>query len=164
MVKIGDLVKVLDEETKGTVVRIHQNRVTIETREGFEQTYNRSELLKDEKIEIESFSFSEEKKSKNKIQVPKSETVEIDLHIGQLVDSYAGLSNFEMLQIQLRKVRDEIELARIQKRRKIIFIHGHGSGKLKTEVHKLLSKYEKLEFYDAAFRKYKLGATEVELY
>jgi dsDNA-specific endonuclease/ATPase MutS2 len=69
-----------------------------------------------------------------------------------------------MLQIQLGKVKNEIELAQKEKRKKLIFIHGHGSGKLKSELDKLLSTYSKLEFYDASFRKYKLGATEVEIH
>ncbi|MFV0305505.1 MAG: Smr/MutS family protein, partial [Moheibacter sp.] len=77
--------------------------------------------------------------------------------------SFRHLSNFEMLQIQLQKVKDEIEKAYKEKQSRLIFIHGHGSGKLKEELLKVLSRYKGIEVYDASFRKYKLGATEVKL-
>jgi len=165
MFKTGDKIKVIDDNQKGTVIRVHKNQITILNEFGFEESFYPNELLPDETLEIgkvivEQPEFNSKKKSKNPLSEPK----EIDLHIGQLVDSYAQLTNFEMLQIQLNKIKDEIELARAEKRNRLIFIHGHGSGKLKEEMTKLLNRYKGIEIYDASFRKYKLGATEVKLH
>lgn len=161
--KTGDKIKILDDNQKGKVLRISKNRITILNEFGFEETYNESELIPDSDFEIGEIKLPQNTAPAKKVFSPLSEPKEIDLHIGQLVDSYVNLSNYEMLQIQLQKVREEIEIARAEKRSRLIFIHGHGSGKLKNELHKLLENYERLEFYDASFRKYKLGATEVKL-
>ncbi len=164
MFKIGDSVKVIDDDQKGIVVRIHANRITIENEFGFEETYSAHELLPDETMEIGDVKvdFLDQPTVKPK-ESSQQEIKEIDLHIGQLVDSFQNLSHFEMLQIQLRTIENEIESARAERRNRLIFIHGHGSGKLKEEMMKLLSRYTGIEVYDASFRKYKLGATEVKL-
>jgi len=165
MFKPGDKVKILDDNQKGVVIRIHKTRVTVLNELGFEETFNVKELIPDKSFEVgEIVHHQPEVLHLNKPADDIQEIREIDLHIGQLVDSYIGLSNYEMLQIQLQKVRDEIDLARKEKRSRLIFIHGHGSGKLKNELIKLLESYPRLEYYDASFRKYKLGATEVRLY
>lgn len=163
--KIGDKIKVIDDNQQGVVKSIAQQYVTVLNEYGFEEIFHSSELILNQKLDIQDFipkPESQPHKSKPH-QIPDT-AKEIDLHIGQLVDFYKGLSNFEMLQIQLNKVKSEIELARAEKRYRIIFIHGHGSGKLREELHKLLEAQSKLEYYDASFKKYKLGATEVKLH
>lgn len=163
--KVGDLVKVIDDDAKGTIIRIHKLRITIENELGFEETYGAHELILDQPLDITKVSFP-------KIEIQPTQpknlnyqpTKEVDLHIGQLVDRYQNLSPSEIIQIQLQKIKDELTNARKQKTEKIIFIHGHGSGKLKEELIKILQKEPKLEFYDASFQKYKLGATEVRLF
>jgi len=164
MFKAGDKVKVLDDNQKGEVLRTFKNRITIINEFGFEETYNANELIPDMDFEVGEIELP-----KTGLRIiaspvlPSAEPKEVDLHIGQLVDYYTGLTHYEMLQIQLQKVKDEIEIARTEKRTRLIFIHGHGSGKLKKELIKLLESYDRLEFYDASFKKYKLGATEVKL-
>ncbi|MBA5629497.1 KOW domain-containing RNA-binding protein [Moheibacter lacus] len=163
MFKIGDKVKVIDDDQKGIVKQIHQNRITIENEFGFEEIYLSHEILLDESLEIShvEMDFSEKSKSKPRGN-PLSEIKEIDLHIGQLVDSYKNLSNYEMLQIQLQTIENEVELARTERRNRLVFIHGHGSGKLKEEMMNLLNRYKGIEIYDASYRKFRGGATEVK--
>ncbi len=90
--------------------------------------------------------------------------VEIDLHINELVDNPAGLSNNEILEIQKEKVESEMKLAIQNRANKIVFIHGVGQGVLKQEVTNLLkSKFKKYYFQDASFKEYGYGATMVIL-
>lgn len=162
--KVGDKVKVIDDNQKGSVIQIQNKQIVVLTEDGFEEIYFAKELIYDQKFEIDTFELvSEPIPIKKQSQTPSNLPKEIDLHIGQLVDSFRHLSNFEMLQIQLQKVKDEIEKAYKEKQSRLIFIHGHGSGKLKEELLKVLSRYKGIEVYDASFRKYKLGATEVKL-
>jgi dsDNA-specific endonuclease/ATPase MutS2 len=164
MFKLGDKVRVIDDNQKGTIVQIHKNRISILNEFGFEESFFSHEIIFDKPIEVHSVELSpDDIKIKKQKKLALAEVKEIDLHIGQLVDSYVGLSNYEMLQIQLRKVESEIELARSEGRSRLIFIHGHGSGKLREEMMKLLQRFSGLEIYDASFRKYKLGATEVKI-
>ena len=46
----------------------------------------------------------------------------------------------------------------------MIVIHGVGDGILKSEVRKILSKYEHLHFFDAPYREYGFGATQIEFF
>lgn len=90
--------------------------------------------------------------------------VEIDLHIQELLDDTTGLSNREILEIQLEKVESEMNAAIKAHVKRIIFIHGLGQGVLKQEVTNLLkSKFSKYYFQDASFKEYGYGATMVIL-
>lgn len=93
-----------------------------------------------------------------------SEIVEIDLHINELLDDTKGLSNREILGVQMDKVESEMGSAIRAGVKRIVFIHGVGQGILKQEVSKLLkSKFKKYEFQDASFQEYGYGATMVIL-
>lgn len=89
---------------------------------------------------------------------------EVDLHIGELVESYAGLSNADMLKIQLDYFHKCLDAAFTEKLSKVIFIHGVGNGVLKSEIQKRLRNSKGMEFYDASYGRYGFGATEVFLY
>jgi hypothetical protein len=90
--------------------------------------------------------------------------VEIDLHITELINSTAGLSNADILEIQLDRFRSEMEGAIRNQAKRIVFIHGVGQGTLKAEVLKELnSKYKKYYVQDASFKEYGYGATMVIL-
>jgi len=86
--------------------------------------------------------------------------MEVDLHINQLTKSLKGMDNYDMLNLQIDTAKRKVEFA-IQKRvSKIVFIHGVGEGVLKSELQSLLNKYP-VKHYDASYKKYGLGATEV---
>lgn len=95
----------------------------------------------------------------------RKEIREIDLHIHELLDDTTGLSNKEMLDVQMKHFEEEINKALKEKVKKIVFIHGLGNGTLKTEVRKELDrKYKKYRYQDASFKEYGFGATMVYLH
>jgi hypothetical protein len=97
-----------------------------------------------------------------KIRIP--EIVEVDLHIEELIENTSGLSNHEILQIQMDKFHSEMKFAIDKHIKRIVFIHGVGNGVLKQEIHrKLKSTYAKYFFQDASFKEYGYGATMVIL-
>jgi hypothetical protein len=89
---------------------------------------------------------------------------EVDLHIGELVDNFTNLEKNDLLNVQLEYFRKCLNQAQKEKLVKIIFIHGVGNGKLKTEIVRLLQKIQGIEFYDAPYARYGMGATEVHFY
>lgn len=133
----------------------------------------RDEFITQEKIEpvlnpwdIERLKSIKEFKSKGKVsrshkEYLKSLEKEVDLHIEELVDSTAGLSNFEMLNIQLERFEKEMDEALEKNIRKIIFIHGVGNGRLRQEIASILKKTPGVTFQDASFKEYGYGATQV---
>ncbi len=96
---------------------------------------------------------------------PKSnEIVECDLHINALLDTTAGLSNKDMLEVQLDEFRRVMNENIKRKGAKIVFIHGKGEGVLrKTLLDELKRKYPRCEAQDASFREYGFGATLITI-
>ncbi|MDD4144137.1 MAG: DUF2027 domain-containing protein [Prolixibacteraceae bacterium] len=111
------------------------------------------------------FRNKEVKSEKKQIPVIKTpEIIEVDLHINELIDNSSGLSNKEMLDIQIDKVEREMRSATGSRAKRIVFIHGVGQGVLKQEIAKLLkSKFSKYSYHDASFKEYGYGATMVIL-
>ncbi len=109
----------------------------------------------------------EETSSKQAFPLKKkseSEIVEVDLHINELLDSTVGLSNSDILEVQLKTFHETLEKYRTQKGQKIVFIHGKGEGVLKNAVlSELKTKYKNYSFQDASFREYGFGATMVTI-
>ena len=90
--------------------------------------------------------------------------MEVDLHIHQLIPDCSQLGNHEKLNIQLETVKKRLDFAFRKKIQRVVFIHGVGEGVLKEELKYLLKRYDNLDFYDADFQKYGVGATEVYIY
>jgi len=87
---------------------------------------------------------------------------EVDLHIHELTDNDKDLSNHEMLNIQLAYFAKCLDAAIVHKFKKVTFIHGVGQGRLKEEIHKIITEsYAGVKIQDAPFKKYGQGATEV---
>tara|TARA_R110001592_G_scaffold256234_1_gene519951 strand:+ start:1851 stop:2396 length:546 start_codon:yes stop_codon:yes gene_type:complete len=173
--EIGDKVAVLDDVFKGKVIKINGDSISVETSDGMIFNFSKSELVKIEKEQRELSKFSDinndflkEKMAVNKpkksfFQKEKSEVViEVDLHINKLIKSVKGLDNYDMLNLQLDTAKRKIEFAISKRISKIVFIHGVGEGVLKSELHYLLNKYP-VKYYDASYKKYGLGATEVHI-
>jgi hypothetical protein len=120
----------------------------------------------DELINSQS-SLVEQKKERAAVPTQKSPKqsngiVEVDLHIHELIDNYNGLSNTEMLNIQINKFHDILFENIKKKGQRIVFIHGVGNGVLKNEILKQLkTKYKGLYYQDASFKEYGFGATMV---
>jgi hypothetical protein len=92
----------------------------------------------------------------------KNEIIEVDLHINQLLDSTAGMSNADMLEYQLKKFNEVMTKNLHHKNQKIVFIHGKGDGVLKNALLKeIKTKYKRCVAQDASFQEYGFGATMV---
>ena len=176
---IGDKVSAIDEDISGTVIRIENNLIVIETKDGFEMDFSPIELIKEQLPSLSKSIFSDysldevipEKEQidrKKSIKIKPKErnqpAMEVDLHIHHLTDKPKHLSNYEMLNLQVDTARRQLEFAIKKRIQKIVFIHGVGEGVLKMELETLFSRYNNVKYYDADLQKYGLGATEVYIY
>ncbi len=92
----------------------------------------------------------------------QEDILEIDLHINELLDTTAGMSNKDMLDYQMSKFHEVMKENKNNKKRKIVFIHGKGDGILKQEIYKAIKRdYKKVDCQDASFQEYGYGATMV---
>lgn len=94
----------------------------------------------------------------------KNGIIEIDLHIGELLDDTRGMSNSEILNYQLDKFREVMEQYKNKREQRIVFIHGKGDGVLrKALLDELKRKYSNCRHQDASFQEYGFGATMVTI-
>ncbi|WP_405572374.1 Smr/MutS family protein [Winogradskyella sp. Asnod2-B02-A] len=176
--KIGDAVETIDDDISGIITKISENTITVEDSDGFDLQFDAKELM----ICASGNSFAnavydtdieavkrekETKKRKNVTTVKPKERhapkFEVDLHIHHLTKSSRGMSNFDMLNLQLDTARGQLEFAMRKRIPKIVFIHGVGEGVLRQELETLFGRYNNVQFYDADYKTYGLGATEVRI-
>lgn len=170
--KVGDKVAVLDDVIEGVVTEILGDNISIDDEQGFPMIFKASELVRIGKSiyvtnhEVAKVKSEKEASKRKPAPIPKKKErnapkMEVDLHIEKLVKSTKGMTNFEMLNLQLHTVKRQLEFAMRKRIQKVVFIHGVGDGVLKEELNYLFGKYNNLKFYDAEYQKYGLGATEV---
>lgn len=178
--KIGDTVIVLDEDLIGIVKNISADEIGVETKDGFLLTFSPGELMKSpnssalrkeafsntsvSEIITEKESFKKKKSIGIKPKERKQPAMEVDLHIHQLTTSTKGMTNYDMLTLQLENAKRQLEFAIRKKIQRVVFIHGIGDGVLKLELQYLFGRYKNVKYYDANLQKYGQGATEVYIY
>lgn len=91
---------------------------------------------------------------------------EVDLHLEALQPEGGteGLSNSDILKLQLEAFEDTLSRALATNMHEIIYIHGSGNGTLRKELHKLLSRNRDIKFFEDSMKeKFGYGATLVRL-
>jgi len=174
--EIGKQVAVLDDTLKGVIVNIENQIIDIQDSDGMIYQYNQNELviIDEDQYQLSKYSdinnsllndkIQDQIKKPSSFKKDKNEVIlEVDLHINQLTKSTKGMDNFDMLSLQLDTAKRKIEYAISKRISKIVFIHGVGEGVLKSELHYLFDRYP-VRFYDASYKKYGLGATEVYVF
>ncbi len=190
---IGDRVKFLNDEGEGTVVSFPKvGWVLVRDKDGFTYEHPAEELVpvgnwnkeydKYQKTQPDIIDIVERNLDKNvqrkateqfKVLYKnkdatntrrKGESMEVDLHIHELLDKHNHLSNGEIIQIQLEHFERTLKLAELKKIPRVVFIHGIGQGVLRAEIRKLLHDYyPHCTFMDGPYHEYGYGATEVRI-
>ncbi|WP_378175844.1 DNA mismatch repair protein MutS [Aquimarina sp. SS2-1] len=174
-IKKDDIVSVLDEPITGRVISVEGNEVTIRSNDGFDMTFFSYELVKEASDSFIVPSYEEvqknlqekeifKKKPKRPVSKPKERNVppmEVDLHIHKLVKSAKGMTNHDMVTLQLDTAKRQLDFAISKRIPRIVFIHGVGQGVLKEELKYLFGRYDNVSISDADYKKYGLGAMEI---
>lgn len=174
--EVGDKVAVLDDDISGVVIKVKNNEISVETTDNFVMTFFVNELVKINNSNELSDFFStqslgsvlkdkEVPKKRNFVKEKRSKkeefVLEVDLHIEKLVPSKRGMSNYDILTLQMETAKRQLDFAIKNRMPKVVFIHGVGEGVLKAELDFMLGRYDNISFQDANYQKYGLGATEV---
>jgi dsDNA-specific endonuclease/ATPase MutS2 len=173
MLQKGDKVAIIDDNSEGVILQINADgTIIIEDEDGFEMEYEAKELVK---IEVENhlqyekslnasrLDKDEIRKKRNPIR-HKKDKVEVDLHIEELIDDHRGWTNAEIIEYQLEVFEKVLSSAFQTRKRKMIVIHGRGDGILRFEIRRKLQDYPGIEVYDASYKEYGQGATEILLH
>jgi hypothetical protein len=188
--KPGDHVRFLDDAGEAVVKSVvDNNTVVIEDETGFDYEYPVRSLVKTASPEEESEKYDQVQpdiqnvlernldkdaakkasddfklKYKRPTAAPKRKGafMEVDLHIHEIRERSSGMSNSEIVQIQMEHFNRMMSMAKDKRLDRIVFIHGVGKGVLRLEIRKALSNYfPECTFHDAPYTEYGYGATEV---
>ncbi|MDN6310425.1 MAG: Smr/MutS family protein [Flavobacteriaceae bacterium] len=172
--KTGDLVELIDDAMVAKIVKAYPDTFLIESEDGFQMEVAKTDVVPqlnyldidfsaaDVQQKIKDDLSPKNKKSKKVLRdVP---VIEVDLHIHNLTDSTRRMSNYDMLDLQLKTAKQRIEYAIKHRHKKVVFIHGVGEGVLKAELETLFRRYDQITHYDANYQTYGVGATEIYIY
>ena len=150
---------VIEEQFKAKDFSSAKKPIPLLNEQGWLIQLDEPELLIDAQKLKESFFKPKEEKA----ELAKPER-EVDLHIEKLRDDYQFLSSTEILNIQMDHFRNALDAAIVHQYHDIVFIHGVGNGTLKHEIHKALSRNNRIQtFMDAHKDRFGYGATKVLL-
>ncbi len=136
------------------MVPVYTDSVLVKEVDNLSESDIKKMIKEKEKPEIKQEYSS--RKEKEKV------LLEVDLHIHELLDDFRGLTNSEILEVQMDHFKSKLLEAQHKNIKKVVFIHGVGNGTLKSEIRKELeSKKKMLTFQDASFKEYGYGATLV---
>jgi hypothetical protein len=171
--KKGDKVVFLEEKGEGVIQEvISKTHVRLIDEIGFERIYpivglghyysnsykvNENDL----KAKIEQSSTSQPKNTQSSKSVFKNAVERIDLHIEELISSHAGMSNGEILMLQVSYFKQQFAYAIDKRINKLEVIHGVGEGVLRNEIHQYLRQFKGVEFNDLSYTRNGFGGTEV---
>ena len=190
--KVGDLVKFLNDVGTATVVRVEGEVVIVEDEDGFERSVERAELMdagdrdQDEKkygnklpdvaqLLTQEVGERRMKELQRDFEVRyqhaqatsmsrRDAHMEVDLHIHELVDDQRGLADGAKLAIQMAHFDRMMDIAKREKLRRIVFIHGVGQGVLRHQIRTALDQHHPdCNYREGDPRRYGSGATEVWL-
>ncbi len=163
--KVGDKVKFLDEEGGGIVTRVNGIEILVHSNSGFQEWHAANTLVLQDHIEVSSIVIKDQKKKaiQPKKVAKAKEVHEIDLHAEHLFTSLSGRTNHEILSEQMRVSKSELSKAIKNRIGYLVIIHGVGEGVLKANIHEWLNTVDGIEYYDAEYKKYGRGATEIRI-
>ena len=88
----------------------------------------------------------------------------VDLHAESLLDTTQGMQAGDILEYQMKVVRDTLKKYENKRGQKIVFIHGKGVGVLRRAlINELTYKHKSYQWQDASFQEYGYGATQVTI-
>ena len=163
--EIGDKVKFIRSNDYGIIQSvISEKKVQVEDSSKFLSIVNVDEIIPFDKStnSVSSYGDLTSNKEKNnnaknlKKVISNLNVVKLDLHIENLSADYHMMTNFDIIQIQIKKCEDLIMKSLNSNVHKLIIVHGIGEGVLKKEVHDLLNRYQ-LRYFESLNG----GSTEV---
>lgn len=98
-------------------------------------------------------------KTRQNLEQPRSV---VDLHIEKITDEWKGLSNLQIIGMQMRTFEKYYELALAHLQPSLVVIHGVGSGRLRDEIHEWLKHRKEVKtFINQYDPRFGYGATEI---
>ena len=98
-------------------------------------------------------------KGRQHLESPRSV---VDLHVEKITDDWSGLSNHDIVSLQLKTFERYYDLAVAHMQPSLIVVHGIGTGRLREEIHEQLKHRKEVKtFVNQYHPAFGYGATEI---
>ncbi|MBL0232878.1 MAG: Smr/MutS family protein [Chitinophagaceae bacterium] len=155
------LVRLKPKQLFARIEELKQKNLASFTQLLFERYPDRAveDLVEPGRLAAKGYKVYEASKARQHLEPARSV---VDLHIEKLSNDWKGLSNYEILDIQLKAFEKFYHLAVVHHFPSMIVIHGVGEGVLRDEIHDILRlKKEVGSFVNQYHPAYGFGATEI---
>ncbi len=123
-----------------------------------------AEGIRSKKRDVSVQERHTERAAKSKAANRQPDIIEVDLHADELLDTTAGLSPADILNLQIDRFTEVMLANQNRPGQRIVFIHGKGEGILRQAIMKELThRFKGHDVQDASFREYGFGATQVTI-
>ena len=113
----------------------------------------------EDKVELSRSRAFDASKATRHLEHPLSV---VDLHIEKITDNWSGLSNHEIVSMQLKTFEKYYDLAVAHMQPALIVVHGVGTGRLREEIHEQLKHRKEVKtFVNQYHPAFGYGATEI---
>jgi hypothetical protein len=118
----------------------------------------------EDKVEVGSlaakgYKIYDAAKAKQHLEPPRSV---VDLHIEKITYDWSGLSNHDIVSLQLKTFEKYYDLAVAHMQPSLIIVHGVGTGRLREEIHEQLKHRKEVKtFVNQYHPAFGYGATEI---
>lgn len=161
-VKVGDLVSVVNDNLKGKIIKISNNKVIIEDEHGFPYEFTTAELVLQEAEIYEMIKTV--RKEERSVPVSKKHNKQpfiLDLHFEKLTNDPTNIDPYERLFIQKDKLLKTLDYCRQNHLKRLEIIHGIGDGVLQNMVHDVLESQTHIEFHNKEILHHQSGTVMV---
>lgn len=161
--KVGDKVSLIDDDLRGTILKIIADQVKIQDEHGFTYDFPKNKLtLVDAKLYENSPIVKKNESSKNVSKKHNKMPLKLDLHFQTLVKNPAEYDAFERLMMQKEKLLETIDFCRKNHIKNLEIIHGIGDGVLQKMVYDVLEGLSNVEYDEHGFFYHESGKVEVK--
>lgn len=170
---------VTDDNLEGKVVSMKADKVTLLCDDGFEYEFFIHQVFKvGSDHQVEHKTNVEFNKSEMESEGPPLRSIKLspqiiivkpgqvfDLHIEELAPRLVFENAHDTLLFQLNFARNVIFMASQKRVRRVVFVHGIGSGRLREELRRMIAnEFPTVEYFDGDYQRFGQGATEINIH
>lgn len=159
---VGDKVSFLSDSGTAIVQAVSGDIVQVLDEHGFVTELATKELVPFKEIPSSHIIEKDELANRHQLISAKNQFPSIDLHLHQLVDRTDGLSNHQKLDLQLTAFRRFLLDQESRRTKKMLVVHGVGTGRLKSEIQTIVAGIPGATMHDANFSLNGIGASWIE--
>lgn len=160
--KVGDKISVIDEDFRGTIIKVFPLTYEVEDQFGFSYQFLKAKVVPADQDLYDNIKIVRKKETSKPVSKKHNkDAFKIDLHFDNLVHNSGEHDAFERLFIQKEKLIEAINFCRKHRLKRMQIIHGIGDGVVQKMVYDVISGLPNVEYDEDGFFYHQSGKVEL---